>query len=90
MKYLFYTTVIFIVLLSCSKENRKACWQGWSPLLYKVPCFVQSDKTKEEAKVGFPDYYFSRQEETNYCWRANQTGDYFIGIVINRLLLNSA
>lgn len=76
----YLIVLTFLNFTFCTKESHKACWQGWSPLLFEVPGFIQCDKTKAELKAEYPGHYFSRESEEKYCWRANQTGDYYISI----------
>jgi hypothetical protein len=57
-----------IIFLSDCKKDGKGCWQAFNPLGEDVLGLVLCDKTKAEAEVAYPQYWFYRSDERKYCW----------------------
>ncbi|MDZ4793324.1 MAG: hypothetical protein SGI83_03515 [Bacteroidota bacterium] len=67
---LIFIAVIFLFISSCSKENRKGCWQAFDAFaLIDVNGNVVCDKTKAEAEAQYPNFMFYRQGAAKYCWK---------------------
>jgi len=74
---------VYIILLftSCRKDG-KGCWQAFDPQGYDAPGLVLCDKTKAEAEVAHPQFWFYKSGEKKYCWKVEIGGrtSYVFGI----------
>jgi len=65
---LIFLLGIMIPLSSCTKES-KGCWQAFDPQGNNVPGLLLCDKTKAEAETAYPQYWFYRSGEEQFCWQ---------------------
>jgi hypothetical protein len=68
LKKLILLFAISMLFDSCKKEG-KGCWQAFNPQGYDEPGLVVCDKTKAEAEVAYPSFWFYRIGEKKYCWQ---------------------
>jgi hypothetical protein len=59
MKLVFsFCIILTSILIGCSKENVKSCWQAFSQSGFDVIGLTICEVTKAEAEQRYPNYWF--------------------------------
>ena len=67
LRLLCFAGIIFI-FNGCKKDG-KGCWRAFDPRYYAVTGIVVCKQTKTEAEAAYPQYWFYKDGEREYCWQ---------------------